>query len=317
MTVPPLRIEHLSELVSDTLHLSRSEAEPLASLVLRKTYGNPFFVTQFLRSLVRDGLVAFDRGRRCWGFDVARIERAQITDNVVELMTRRLWELSAPSRDTLMLAACIGNVFSLSTLGTIRQRGVREVAGDLWEAIREGLVVPTRERFEPLAAAPEAVLPAAGPSFRFLHDRVQQAAYALVPEDQRRPLHWRVGQLLLAEVGETVPEDRLFEIVHHLNLGEALLADDRFRTRSAQLNLLAGRKARASALFAPPSPISRAGRDSCPRNTGRRATSWPSRLRSRPPNASRCAACSMRRSGPSSCSLRGRAPASTRRGSTR
>ncbi len=249
IAVPPLLLEHLTELVGAALRRTDDEAEPLARLVLRKTDGNPFFVSQFLRSLVRDGFVAFDRDRRSWMFDLARIEGAQITANVVDLMTQRLQKLSSTSRETLTLAACVGNSFSLATLGVIRQRSPRQVAGELWEAVEEGLVLHATEQFEPLAGAPDDVLQGAGLSFRFLHDRVQQAAYALVPEDRKGPLHLRVGQLLLAECGEAVPEERVFEIVHHLNLGQKWLPDEASRTRLAQLDLAAGRKAKASAAF--------------------------------------------------------------------
>jgi predicted ATPase/transcriptional regulator with GAF, ATPase, and Fis domain len=245
----PLRPADLRQLVEDAVRLSPKEASPLADLVLRKTGGNPFFVTQFLKSLHRDALLRFDPAARGWGFDLQRIEEAQITDNVVDLMTRKLRGLALPTQETVTLAACIGNRFSLPELALVRERSLREVAEELWPAIEEGLVLPTTERYEPLTAAPEEVLARAAPAFKFLHDRVQQAAYALIPEDQRRPVHLRIGRLLLSGSGAPGAGDRLFEIANHLNIGQELIADEEERLRLVRLNLAAGRKAKEAAAF--------------------------------------------------------------------
>ncbi len=249
IVLPPLRTGDLRQLVQDAVRTPAPEAEPLADLVLRKTGGNPFFVTQFLKSLHEDGLLVFDHAARGWSFDLQRIEQAQITDNVVDLMTRKLRGLALPTQESVTLAACIGNRFSLPVLALVRERSLREVAAELWPAIEEGLVLPTTERYEPLTAAPEEVLASASPAFKFLHDRVQQAAYALIPEDQRKPVHLRIGRLLLAGEDASPSEDRLFEIVSHLNFGADIITDADERLRLARLNLQAGQKAKESAAF--------------------------------------------------------------------
>jgi predicted ATPase/transcriptional regulator with GAF, ATPase, and Fis domain len=248
IVLPPLRPADLNQLVADAIRAEAHAAAPLAGLVLRKTGGNPFFVAQFLKSLHADGLLAFDPAARCWSFDLARIEEAQITDNVVDLMTGKLRGLALPTQEVVTLAACVGNRFSLPVLGVVRQKSLRDVASELWPAITEGLVLPTTERYEPLMAAPEAVLESAMPAYKFLHDRVQQAAYALIPEDQRKPVHLRIGRLLLGGTGDP-PEDRLFETAHHLNFGHELIGDEAERLRLVRLNLRAGHKAKESAAF--------------------------------------------------------------------
>ena len=249
IVLPPLGAADLRQLVGDAVRRSAQDVEPLARLVLRKTGGNPFFVTQFLKSLHQDALLEFDHAARCWRFDLDRIEQAQITDNVVDLMTRKLRGLAAPTQEAITLAACIGSRFSLPVLAVVRQKSLREVASELWGAIEQGLVLPTTERYEPLSAAPEEVLESVAPSYKFLHDRVQQAAYALIPEDQRKPVHLRVGRLLLAGCGHEPPEDRVFEIVNHLNFGQELITEEDERTRLVRLNLRAGHKAKDSAAF--------------------------------------------------------------------
>jgi len=248
IVLPPLGAADLQQLVADTIRMEAPKAEPLASLVLRKTGGNPFFVAQFLKALHADGLLAFDPAARSWSFDLARIELAQITDNVVDLMSRKLRGLALPTQEVVTLAACIGGRFSLPVLGVVRQKSLRDVAAELWPAIEEGLVLPTTERYEPLMAAPEAVLERAAPGYKFLHDRVQQAAYALIPEAERKTVHLRIGRLLLGGSGDP-PDDGLFETVQHLNFGRELISDEDERLRLVRLNLRAGYKAKESAAF--------------------------------------------------------------------
>ncbi len=249
VVLPNLGRHDVRLLVRDTVKGDPRVADALADLVHRKTGGNPFFATQFLKSLHGEGLLEPDRAARGWRFDLARIEQADITDNVVDLMARKLRTLARPTQEAITLAACVGSRFSLPVLAVIRQKSLREVASELWPAIEEGLVLPTSEGYELFAAAPEEVLEGAAPSYRFLHDRVQQAAYASIPEDQRKPVHLRVGRLLLAGCGGEPPPDRIFEVVNHLNFGHELIEAPDERTRLARLDLEAGRRAKDAAAF--------------------------------------------------------------------
>ncbi len=249
VTLRPLRAEHLQQFVADALRVAYHEAEPLAALIRRKTDGNPFFVAQFLKALHSNGLLILDRDIGRWTCDLGAVERAAITENVVDLMTRKLRDLAPQTQQALMLAACVGSTFSLQTVGTIRERPLRIVAAELWESIQAGLLIPTNERWEQYADAPETVLATIGAGFRFLHDRVQQAAYGLIPEDERKPLHLRIGRLLLAECGDDVDDARLFAVVEHLNVGGELIQDSDERLRLVRLNLVAGRRAKTSAAF--------------------------------------------------------------------
>jgi predicted ATPase/transcriptional regulator with GAF, ATPase, and Fis domain len=244
----PLRSGDLRQFVADAIRTAASQAEPLADLVLQKTAGNPFFVTQFLKSLYKDGWLKLDHAARCWNFDLDQIGRAQITDNVVELMTKKLRQLAEPTQEAVTLAAAIGNRFSLPVLAVVRQKPLRDVASELWPAIEEGLVLPTTEGYEPLTAATEEVLLSAAPTYKFLHDRVQQAAYALIPAEQKQFVHLRIGRLLLGGA-EKLPEEQVFEVARHLNLGHELITEEAELTRLVRLNLEAGRKAKESAAF--------------------------------------------------------------------
>ena len=234
ITLGPLPLAHLTQFVADTLHTDGERAKPLADLVLSKTAGNPFFVTQFVKTLHQEGLVAFDYSASHWHFDLARIRRMDITDNVVDLMAAKIRKLPAPSQEVLKLAACIGNRFALAVLSTVSAKAPEATAGDLWGAVEQGLVVPLDD-------------PAGGLSlsYKFLHDRVQQAAYALIADEAKREVHLTVGRLLLSHCHAAELEEQIFTIVHHLNLGRGLIADQAERIVLARLNLSAGQKAKS------------------------------------------------------------------------
>ncbi len=248
----------LVHFVCDTLHTDPAAAQPLAQLLLRKTDGNPFFVIQFLKTLHQEGLFEFDYARGRWSFRTDAIAAAPITDNVVDLMTRKIRALSPAAQDIVTMAACIGSAFELNTLLTVCRQSPEQATMSLGEAVDAGLIQPGH------AAHGLSDRGARGMAYTFLHDRVQQAAYSLIPEHRRGPVHLDVGRLLRRECGAAVPEDRLFEIVNHLNTGRTLIADQAERTDVARLNLAAGRKAKTSAAYQAASGYLDAGSDLLP-----------------------------------------------------
>ena len=256
LVLGPLQLRDLNALVADTLRCDPTASEPLAELVLRKTGGNPFFVTQFLKSLERDGHLRFDAELARWTYRIAEIADAPLADNVVELMTRRIQRLPAKSQYALTLAACIGNPFDRSTLAIVSEQGAAQTADDLSQAISEGLVVAAASTATlhlghdsgSRAAADEFTDPDpdAEPAYAFLHDRVQQAAYALIPPERRRMVHLTVGRLLRSRTPSEQLDARRFDIVQQLNRGRSLIGDRTERLDVAAMNLAAGRKAKAS-----------------------------------------------------------------------
>ncbi|HSE68757.1 MAG TPA: AAA family ATPase, partial [Gemmatimonadales bacterium] len=247
LVLPPLNPGHVTELLSDTLGGGGTIAQELGALVFEKTGGNPFFMTQFLKSLYHDGQIALDRASRSWRVDFAAIRGLRTTENVVDLMTDRIQRLGPETQRVLRLAACVGNRFDLATLVTVCERGVRECMADLWPALEGGLVTADEQSY---GFAPDLTdgRPPDQRRFRFLHDRVQQAAYALIPEADKRQAHLTVGRLLLAR-GDERQADWLFDVVNQLNYGAELITEPAERLRLAELNLAAGRKAAASAAF--------------------------------------------------------------------
>ncbi|MGH8752081.1 MAG: AAA family ATPase, partial [Burkholderiales bacterium] len=239
----PLRLPDLTQLVRDALHGGMNDALPLAQLVQDKTGGNPFFVTQFLKTLEQEGYFKFDDAQGRWTYRIEAIAGAPLTDNVVDLMTRKIQRLSVRTQRALTLAACIGNPFDPHLLAIVSEQSPQTAADDLGEAINEGLILPVQHHY---GGAESWNSETASPAYSFLHDRVQQSAYALIPDEHKQSVHLTVGRLLRSLMDLKQADTRLFDLVHHLNLGGSLITDTAERLAVARLNLSAGQKAKSS-----------------------------------------------------------------------
>ncbi|MFN6498647.1 MAG: AAA family ATPase [Nostoc sp. DedQUE01] len=239
ITLTPLTLEPLNQLIAETLHQNADMVRPLAELVLRKTEGNPFFVGEFLRTLHSENLLTFDAQHLYWEWNIADIQAQDITDNVVELLLIQLKKLPENTQQILQLAACIGAEFNLNTLAIICKKTAKAVSLDLLVAIQAGLIQPISELDENLLVQ----------EYKFLHDRVQQAAYALIDESQKLGVHLQIGRNLLEKTSPEQRAERLFEIVDHLNYGIELISEQSEQNEIAKLNLQAGQKALAATAY--------------------------------------------------------------------
>ena len=248
-TIPlkPLNPENISQLLVHTCHCRLEEAKPLAELLVRKTGGNPFFVGQFLTVLSEKDLIGYSPEEKRWIWELVAIEFLTVTDNVVELLIDRLHGFSSETRKLLSLAACIGNTFDLESLELISGEGSGELYENLLPALETGLILGFSQA--PQLDNPLAGATAESGSYKFLHDRVQQAAYALIAQKERPPVHLQIGQTLLKQYAPEKSEALLFDIVHHLNLARRVKDKWKERSHLAELNLEAGHKARAASAF--------------------------------------------------------------------
>ncbi|MEG4010505.1 MULTISPECIES: AAA family ATPase, partial [unclassified Microcoleus] len=251
ITLAPLGLLSLNQLVADTLVCEPNLAQPLTELVYQKTQGNPFFSTQFLKALHQDELITFEIQSGHWQCDISKVREAALTDDVVLFMAQQLQKMPATTQEVLKLAACIGNQFDLATLAIVAESSETETATALWKALQEELIIPQSEVYKFYVGAEQAISEATTQTvaYRFLHDRVQQAAYSLIPESDRAIAHYQIGQLLLQQISLSAREERIFELVNQLNYGTTLVVEQTERDDLGQLNLTACRKARAATAY--------------------------------------------------------------------
>ncbi|MBX3057415.1 MAG: AAA family ATPase [Anaerolineae bacterium] len=246
IALTPLTLPIINQYVADALHTAPTETRLLAELVLAKTGGNPFFTGEFLKSLVAADLIAFDYDAGRWRWDLPGIQATDITDNVVELITGHIQQLSAAGQTVLKLAACIGARFDLATLALAYNQSAQDTAVALWESIVAGLITPLNDEYR--LAVFDVPTNAA---YKFAHDRIQQAAYALLNEAEKQAIHHQIGNYLLQAAGPDRRDATIFTTLNHLNLAHPLLANQTERDKLAALNLAAGQKAMQSAAFLP------------------------------------------------------------------
>lgn len=250
VALQPLSPQHLSQLLCDALRTTPERAASLTHLLFQKTGGNPYFVGEFLKTLEQERLLSLSEDRT-WTWNMDAIHAKDITDNVVDLLLAKLRKLPERSQEVLRLSACIGSRFDLRTLSVVYERSLLETAALLRPALQEGFIVAT---------SPAELVSDAGPdesgtqqmavvNYRFAHDRVQQAAYSLIGEEQRRSVHLQIGTLLWRAAGDQPHAEQLFEIVGHLNRGAALVSENSQRVELSRLNLEAAARAREATAY--------------------------------------------------------------------
>jgi predicted ATPase/HPt (histidine-containing phosphotransfer) domain-containing protein/PAS domain-containing protein len=240
LVLKPLDSRAVANLLAKTLRVTPAEVLTLAELVREKTDGNPFFVGEVLGSLERQGILSLDPAAGAWRWDLGRARGIVVADNVGTLMAERIERLSPAAGAALSAAACFGNHFELAALAAALDLPGDQLSGLVWEAVAEHLVVPL---------APEQPASALGESYVFQHTRVQQAAYARLVQDGRSRLHHRIGQRLMADAPNGASGERLFDVLHHLNLGRAGVSGAAERVALVELNLRATQRALKSAAF--------------------------------------------------------------------
>ncbi|MEH2458510.1 AAA family ATPase [Nostoc sp.] len=244
----PLNLAYVNQLISETLHSSAEQVAPLAQLIIQKTDGNPFFVNEFLKTLHQENLLNFNPpqsplskggSKGGWQWDLAEIEAQGITDNIVSLMIGRMQKMPLATQQMLKLASCIGNRFDLEVLALVSEQSIEETANALVEAILRGLII--------CIESDESV----DKNYRFYHDRVQQAAYALIADESKSVVHLKIGRLLLKNTSDEEVNEQIFDLVNQLNLAVDLIVEQTEKDELVRLNLIAGKKSKASTAYTP------------------------------------------------------------------
>ena len=225
-----LHQEDVHALTSDALHQSRDHIEPLAEVVYEKTAGSPFFVKQFLYELANEGCLTFDTAAGAWTWDLAQIQAKKYTENVFDLLAAKLDRLSVTTQQALGHLACLSGGRT-EALRIVQECSEGELHATLTEATEAGLIWRGED------------------GYAFSHDRIREAAYALIPERERAVVHLKIGRSLLAKLAALDTSGEVFEVVDQLNRGAALVTSSEERSRIAELNLTAGRSARATTAY--------------------------------------------------------------------
>jgi PAS domain S-box-containing protein len=231
IALTPLTREDLEQLIGDSLCCGPDRVASLARLLHEKTAGNPFFAIQFLSSLAEEGLLNFEQREARWAWDLQRIYAKGYTDNVVDLMVGKLNRLPLETQKVLQQLACLGNSVDFARLRMVYEKSEDDMHSELWDAVGAGLVLRSEG------------------SYKFLHDRVQEAAYVLIPENLRDETHLRIGRLFVAHTPPEKREEMIFEIVSQFNRGSALITSAAEREQVAELNLIAGKRAKQSTAY--------------------------------------------------------------------
>ncbi|MDJ0615789.1 MAG: AAA family ATPase [Calothrix sp. MO_192.B10] len=265
IVLQPLALNHIIQLVAETLKDNTERVNDLAELICNKTGGNPFFLTQLLQTLYQEKLLKFDFSNCQWQWSIEEIQALGITDkNVVELVATRIQKLPESTQTILQLAGCIGDKFSLDVLSIVNEKSLTKTAYTLYSALQAGLILPLSDTYKiPLVFDEDMdnhktssqsdleniTSKISGVGYKFLHDRVQQAAYSLIPESEKQSTHLKIGQLLLKQTPSESLTENILDIVNQLNVGIDLLKQQSEKDELAKLNLIAGKKAKDATAY--------------------------------------------------------------------
>lgn len=232
----PLTVEHINQLLVDILHCQESQSLSLARLLFERTGGNPFFVNQLLEALYAEQLLTFNFDKLFWQWEIEEIRSTSIGNyDVLQLVTRNLEKLPYTSQGILKLAACIGNQFDLTTLATVCDQSQAEIAQELANALQFGIIFLLAEQPNPV--------------YKFSHPHLKQAAYSLLEKKKKILTHLKIGIFLLRQTKKEEIESKIFNLVNHLNIGRTLVSKASFIYRLAELNLIAGKKAKTTTAY--------------------------------------------------------------------
>jgi predicted ATPase/GAF domain-containing protein len=236
--------------VADSLDNAIEDADELAKLLVAKTHGNPFFVRELLRVLVQHKAIYLQPADNTWRWDHQALQRLPVTDNVVAFLSDRIAGLPADVKHALRICACLGRELSLSDFCVVNDQSLIAAEISLRRAVTEGLLVQ-RDGHRPIAAPGGATAPLlrVETAYEFVHDRVLEAARALLSSADSAATHLRIGRVLSRELRTDAEEDRIYKVASHYNLAGHLIEDKGERYATAELNLKAGRLAKQRGAF--------------------------------------------------------------------
>ena len=226
-----LSLDNIENLIADSLFKEVKSIKSLAELIYKKTNGNAFFVVQFIKSLADKGLLSLNPKSNQWDWDLEELNKLSNTDNVVDFMAEKIKELEPQTQEIFKIAACLGSVFSANELIQVSDYNQEVIELEIDTLLSEGFIVKTND------------------SFKFTHDRIQQAIYSLIDEQNKKELHLNIGKQQLQQTQAHLLDVVIFKIVNHLNLGIELVKDEAELLTLIELNIKACKKAKLTSAF--------------------------------------------------------------------
>lgn len=255
LVLEPLEPLATKALIEDTLFCDKDLAEQLTNKVYHLTHGNPFFSIELLRNLKEKNVIYFDDTKGVWNCNIEVLDQENYSENVIDILVTRQQDLPKKAQKSLQLAACIGATFDLNTLSIIKEENLQKTGASLKEALLQNMIIPLDDNYKfyeeqtDIASASIKPTESINPQYRFQHDRVQQAAYSQIPENEKETIHLLIGQLLLNNSTEIGHEEQFLDVINHLNIGRRLIVEKSQIIQLAKLNLEAGIKAKESSAY--------------------------------------------------------------------
>ncbi len=212
-----LRQKHVNQLISEAIGEQRTYTESLAKVVYGKTEGNAFFTRQFLYSLWDRQLLTFDYSSTHWQWDLDKITKENVSENVLELMSGKIESLPPQTQLLLKIGAFFGTTFYTGMLARISGLEKEACQKYIKKAEKSGLLIHLKRKG----------LPHNG-QYSFVHDRVQQAAYALKLPDfeyEKNSLHYLLGKNMLNS-DKFLPGEKAIHFIHSLELVEKEIKEE-------------------------------------------------------------------------------------------
>ena len=238
----PLSFEHLHQFIADTLKSSLAETKELAKLIEQKTGANPFFTRTFISNLVDENLISYDTKSNRWTWSIQQVQQAQMTDNVVEMMSRRIQKINHESQQLLKIASCLGSSFDLKSLAIITHKTQQQTAKVLWQSLTSGFLFPLDSNYK-TAETMDEVIDTHRVKYRFAHDRVQQAAYSLLSEDERLQTHLQIARTQVQVLSAIEMDELVYDVANHYNQALPIITDKAELQKVKEINLRGAKKA--------------------------------------------------------------------------
>ena len=229
----PLDKSNNLKFLSDSLNLNSEQVLPLSQAVYDKTEGNPFFIKEFVKEIYHQKLLTFSYPQSQWIWNLDKIIHLPGSDNVIDLMLSKIYQLPTQTQKLLQAGACIGVNFDIATLALIEQKDENQIIEELSPATKSGLIQGLAFEI----------------TYKFIHDRIHQAAYQTLSRERKKSHHLFIGRLLLSKIDNLAQSDRIFEVLDHFkHCPEWITALDE-KKQLAELTLAAGKKAKESKAY--------------------------------------------------------------------